>query len=90
MSEPENGEHPDVLQPHTRKDLFRVGWVILLCFLPVAGIGYRFFHQHQDAASGSQNLAAAVMFWFISLMLLSVGAGILLRLRRTPDRDSND
>ena len=89
MSEPENGEHPEVLHPHTRKDLVRVGWVILLCCLPVAGIGYRFFHQHQDVASGSQNLAAAVMFWFISLMLLLVGAGILLRQRGAPDRDPN-
>lgn len=88
MNETENSdtaEHATViLKPHTRADFVRVGWVILMASLPIAGLGYRFFHQHLDTAVGSQNFAAALMFWFIALMLLSVSVGILVKTRRMP------
>lgn len=78
---------PDVLKPHTRADLVRVGWVIALCSIPVAVIGYRFFHQrHEEVAAAAQNLNAAMMFWFIAVMLATVGSTIVVKaLRGRPD-----
>ncbi len=88
MNETESSDHDgqlsQVLQPHNRTDMFRIGWVITMTSLPVAGIGYRFFHQYQNAPVGSQNLAAAVMFEIMALILLSVGIGMLFSARRMP------
>lgn len=74
---------PDVLQPHTRADFVRVGWVIALCSIPVAVVGYRFFHQrHEEVAAAAQNLNAALMFWFIAGMLATVGSTIVFKTLR--------